>query len=409
MRTVIAVLSASLVLIRFIHAQEPSAIDYRFYGSAGSETHLTPGNKGSALNPEGILNIPLVSDSSDITLFGDIMAEDKRWKVHFKLRGANDGDGNDVTTGEVDEFYANYSVTSWMDLSVGRKIVNWGTGYGWNPTGVVNPPKDPRDPSDRLDAYKGVDQASVNLFAKGWALTGIAVPALPWPGRPAGEPLALGWAARGYRLIHGLDFAISASGGGALPHSQGLSLSRVFGKSLELHAETAAFQSALRFLPDAGGFEYQRRNYAELLFGLQYTFPRSVNVILEYYHNGGNPDLTQWQQFRQYTQSADVAAANGNAAMLALANQQFSVLNMGRDYLFARVAMPLVPRKLDFETIMIKSLRDGSAIVRPGVYWKLSANWTVYCLETEFLGSRSSEAGFVPIGREADLGFRFHF
>jgi hypothetical protein len=71
--------------------------------------------------------------------------------------------------------------------------------------------------------------------------------------------------------------------------------------------------------------------------------------------------------------------------------------------------MPLVPRKLDFETIMIKSLRDGSAIVRPGVYWKLSANWTVYCLETEFLGSRSSEAGFVPIGREADLGFRFHF
>jgi len=120
-------------------------------------------------------------------------------------------------------------------------------------------------------------------------------------------------------------------------------------------------------------------------------------VILEYYHNGGNPDLTQWQQFRQYTQSADVAAANGNAAMLALANQQFSVLNMGRDYLFARVAMPLVPRKLDFETIMIKSLRDGSAIVRPGVYWKLSANWTVYCLETEVQKRASCPLDVRPI------------
>ena len=42
--------------------------------------------------------------------------------------------------------------------------------------------------------------------------------------------------------------AVSASGGNGLPNSEGLSLARVFGNSLELHGEAAYISDTVRYL-----------------------------------------------------------------------------------------------------------------------------------------------------------------
>lgn len=402
-------LAFSVLLTASLFAQESEGIESKIYGSTGSEADSMPQNTSSLLNPGGFLKLPRWDDSSDITLFGDFTASDKRWKVHFKLRSQDDWDGRNSYGGEVNELYVNWSVNRWLDLSIGRKIEKWGTGYGWNPTGVVNPPKDPRDPNDRREAFKGVDQASIDLFLGGWDLTGMVVPVINWTGKTATSPLLVGWAARAYRLVWNTDVSFTASGGSGLPQSQGVSFSRVFGKALELHAEAAAFQNTLRLIPGTSGFEFSRDSNVKALVGGQYTFPNYLNVALEYYHNGSNLSANEWNQYRRYVDQGEADLASGNPVTLIQAAQQFSALSMGRDYAFLRAAWPIKQQKLDAETIIITSLRDGSAVIRPGLYWRLTPVVTLYCLQTEFIGSQRSELGFVPIRHETTLGFRFHF
>jgi hypothetical protein len=407
LRVVLA--GAGLLAAASLLAQENDGVESKIYGSIGSEAAATPQNGKSPLNPGGFLKIPLWADSSDVTVSGDFAAADKRWKIHFKLRGEDDWRGFNGYHGEVNELYLNWSVTRWMDFSIGRKIDKWGTGYGWNPTGVVNPLKDPRDPNDRREAFKGVDQASIDLFVKGWNVTGMIVPFIPWTGAPANQPVPLGWAARIYRLVYNTDVSVTASGGSGLPDSQGVSVSRVFGRALELHAEAASFHNTVRLAPGAGSFEFSRGSHVKALIGGQYTFPNHLNLTLEYYHNGSNLSASEWNQYRRYVDQGAADLALGNPLTLSLAAQQYSALSMGRDYAFLRAAWPLKAQKFDAETIVIASLRDGSSVIRPGLYWKVTPILTVYCLESEFIGSHRSEIGYVPIRRETDFGFRFHF
>ena len=38
-----------------------------------------------------------------------------------------------------------------FDFMLGRRIVRWGTGYAFSPAGVLDPPRDPTNPTDRLN------------------------------------------------------------------------------------------------------------------------------------------------------------------------------------------------------------------------------------------------------------------
>ncbi len=67
-----------------------SAQEIRVFGQADSEADITPANGASPLNPGNVLNVPLFADVSDLTLFGDVTANDKRWKIKLKLHASSD-------------------------------------------------------------------------------------------------------------------------------------------------------------------------------------------------------------------------------------------------------------------------------------------------------------------------------
>ncbi len=384
--------------------------DFRLFGSVGNETHLTPGNRSSRLNPGDFLNVPTVSNSLDFNLFSDLVPEDKSWKFHLKLRGANDWNReHTVTKLEVGELYYSVSLTSWLDVQAGRSIEKWGTGYAWNPTGVVNPRKNPSDPSDRRGLYRGVDNVQVDLFVHDWNVTLLAVPEIDWEGRHGKHLLATGWAARAYRLIQGVDFSVSASGGSGLPNSQGVSVSRVVGNALELHAEAAAFQDGVRFRPIAGVWTPETKKHLDLLLGGQYTFPRNVNVILEYYHSGNGLDSNEWQGYQHMVINAGHDLTEGNPVPLLLDNLYYSVLTMARDYAFGRFYWLFHHDKIEAEVLALTNLRDGSSLLRPGLYWKIHPNWSLYWLQGELLGGASTEFGHLQVSRVSDFGVRYHF
>ncbi len=385
------------------------AQDIRLYGEGGTEGHLTSANASSPLNPGNILGIQRRTDSSDVVLFGDVTSEDKKWKLQMKLRGSDEWQRDATSRFEVSELSFKYSVASWLDFRIGRKIERWGTGYAWNPTGVVNPPKNPADPTDRRNMFRGVDMAAADVFIKGWDITLMGVPEIDWTGKSGRHLLSSGWAARAYRLIKGTDVALTASGGNGLPNSRGLSLARVFGNALELHGEAAYLSDSVRLLPRSGNLALVRRPHAEVLLGGQYTFRNNVNVVGEFYHTGQGLSGREWLDFRSFAGSAYTRLQQGDVMPLMTSNSGFTPLQMSKNYTFLRVLWPIRLNKLEMETIVINSLRDGSALVRPGIRWKIATNWSLYCIYSEFIGNAQTEFGHIQIRRSTDIGIRYSF
>ena len=344
----------------FLAAVAAHAATFRLFGSAGAETHLVTADPSSPLNPGNFLAIPYRSSSADAVVFSDVAAEDKKWKMHLKLRAQSD-DAPRSTRGTLGEAYAQLAVRPWLDVTAGRRIEKWGTGYAWNPTGFLNPPKNPTDPTDRRSAYRGVDMVKAEIFVRD---TTVGIYAVPHA-----------WAARAYKLIAGTDVSLVATRGNA-----GASVARVFGDALELHGEVARSRAL------AGG---------------QYTFPHDVNLVIEVYHRGG---ATHWSEFRDQVAAAHDAMAAGDVVPLLLANRDYAPLQMESNYGFVRLYWPVW--HLSFETLAIRSLRDGSTVVRATGTWKLRGNVSLYVIQTEFAARPGAELDYVQVRRMTDAGLR---
>lgn len=79
----------------------------------------------------------------------------------------------------VKETYADLSVGD-FDFSAGRKIVRWGTGYAFTSAGVLDPPRDPTNPTDRLNVNQGRDMIKADYvhgpqaFTLAWSTAALA-------------------------------------------------------------------------------------------------------------------------------------------------------------------------------------------------------------------------------------------
>jgi hypothetical protein len=329
------------------------AATLRVFGSAGAESQLTPANTASPLNPDNVAGVPLQTNSADVSAFAEATGE--RWKMRVKLRAdASDRTSDRVRAGEA---FVQVRATEWLDVTAGRVIEKWGTGYAWTPTAFIGPARNPTDPNDRRSAYRGVDMIRADVFVKG---TNVSLYAIEG-GHVAG---------RVYRLVRGTDVSLVFR-----DRAAGVSLSRVFGDALELHGEVARDGGVLRVV--AGG---------------QYTFANNVNVVAEVYFGGDGLTASQWDAFR------GMAATD-----LRAANSAYAPLRMGRAYGFVRVA------REDLELIAISNLRDGSTIVRGTLAHKLHPNLSLYLIHTEFLGREDSEMDYLQVARVTTAGMRFYF
>ena len=196
----------------------------RVFGSAGAESQLTPANESSLLNPNNIAQVPLQTNVADASAFFEATPDSKRWKARVKLRASSSDRASDTIA--VGEAFVQLKAAPWLDVTAGRVIEKWGTGYGWTPTAFVGPARNPADPGDRRFANRGVDMLRADVFVRD---TNVSLYALR-DGR---------FAARVYRLIAGTDVSLVARSDDKV----GLSLSRVFGEGLEVHGEVTGSQA----------------------------------------------------------------------------------------------------------------------------------------------------------------------
>ncbi|MDP9360019.1 MAG: hypothetical protein M3P29_01070 [Acidobacteriota bacterium] len=351
-------------VVPMVGLESPTHVTFKVFGSAGAESQLTPANAASPLNPGNVARLPYRTSSGDAVAFFDAAPESRAWKLHLKLRGDAAEGGNQKAS--VGEAFLQLNLRPWLDVTLGRVIEKWGTGYAWNPTAFISPKKNPTDPTDRLSANRGLDMVRADVFVRG---TNVSVYAL--------EHSAV--AARVYRLVGGTDISLHFRRDGA-GTQQGVSAARVFGDALELHGEVA-------------------RRHA--LAGAQYTFKSNVNIVFELYHGGDGLDARAWLAFRLAADSAR------DETTIRAANAAYAPLRMARNYAFIRVDWP--HDKLDAELIAIANMRDGSLLARVTLTHKLRSNVSIYLIDTEFAGARASELAYMQVRRVTTAGAHFYF
>ena len=244
------------------------------------------------------------------------------------------------------EGYVRVSATPWLDVEGGKRLVRWGVGYGFSPTGVLDPPRIATDPGDRLGLREGMPLVRADLFRGETSLT-IAVAAPAWGRRHATLPPPSRLIALRVRRVWrgGLETALIGSASPNDRASFGGNVTHVLGQRLEWHAE-ALVHGNRRVLGE-------RRTISGAA-GLQYTLP-GVNVVLEYHRVG-----------------------TGHTSGGASSHQ-----------LFLRAARAGADVKITPELIVIRTLRSGQWTAVAGLGWNVHRRLDLYARATHVDGLRN--------------------
>jgi hypothetical protein len=186
----------------------------------------------------------------------------KRWTLASSMIGLVSTYGDSHAQVRVKETFAGLSAGD-FDFMVGRRIVRWGTGYAFTAAGVLDPPRVPTDPTDRLNVHQGRDMVKgdwvhgKHAFSLAWSSTALSSANLP--------NLRDTMAFRYNVLVHGFDTALIAGddrGGDAFG---AVTFTRVFGQAWEMHGEASW------------------REQGAVLLGGKYTTTSGITFIGEFF------------------------------------------------------------------------------------------------------------------------------
>ncbi len=251
-----------------------------------------------------------------------------------------------------------------FDFMVGRRIVRWGTGYAFSPAGVLDPPRDPTNPTDRLNLNQGRDMVKADYVHGPHALS------LVWSSAalaPAKSNLHDTTAFRYNILVHGFDTSLIAGddrGGDAFG---GLTFTRVFGQAWELHGEAAW------------------REQGAVLIGGKYTTTTGVSFIGEFYTPPNTP----------YYRDTAISPLAGR--------QHYAMLNAGKSRLRELPGW----KQWDLGASVVTNLDDRSYTVIVDATRRFGDHFSSYVHLGIPQGSKTSDYGAAPYSAATSAGVRF--
>ncbi len=287
----------------------------------------------------------------------------QRWSLSSSLVGIADTYTDTYTQLRVKEVYAGLSAGD-FDFTAGRRIVRWGTGYAFTAAGVLDPPRIPTNPTDRLNLNEGRDMIKADYdhgaqaFSLAWSTAALA---------PASANLHDTTAFRYNILMHGFDTSLIAGddrGGDAFG---GLTFTRVFGAAWELHGEAAW------------------REHEAVLLGAKYTTNSGITFIGEFFTA---PNIPYYQ---------DVT---------------FIPLNGRQHYLFLRAGKSRLRelpgwKQWDISISTVANLNDRSYTAVLDANRRFGNHFSSYLHMEIPAGRPTSEYGSTPYSAATSVGIRF--
>jgi hypothetical protein len=251
-----------------------------------------------------------------------------------------------------------------FDFTLGRRMVRWGTGYAFTATGVLDPPRNPTNPTDRLNLNEGRDMVKADYvhgphaFTLAWSTAALA---------PAVENLHDTTAFRYNVLVHGFDTALIAGddrGGDAFG---GLTFTRVLGESWEIHGEAAW------------------REHAAVVIGAKHTTASGVTFIAEYFTP---PNIPYYRDM----------------AISPLApRQNYLFFDAGKNRLRERPGW----KEWDLGAYMVANLNDRSFTAIFDANRRFGNHFSTYFHMEIPAGKPTSDYGSTPYSAATSMGVRF--
>lgn len=327
------------------------------------------------------------------------------------------------------EIAFDYSLSDAVDITVGKKILKWGTGYAFNPTGVVEPQRSPSDPSDRLGQNEGSKLASVDFFAGKSSLTFVYVNdsrTESWKWRWGTQEFAM----RAYTFVSGLDLSLVGHYREGDRMELGTNWSYVIGNDLEIHGEflgkqgsstlyhqiitTDNDQQMFSSYPYAALYDNSREIFYKFLIGGQLTFENGINIAIEFYRNTEGLSTTQWKRWMEFVKfQSDIQRGlipvspeliDPSHYNLLWALQTLSPRGAMRDYCFGREYWGI--ECWTIELIQFVNAQDLSAVIIPTVSFKVSDIFSTYGRLSVFTGNNESEFGALFYKTTFSLGMQ---
>jgi len=263
----------------------------------------------------------------------------------------------------VKEAYAGLSAGD-FDFTAGRRIVRWGTGYAFTPAGVLDPPRDPTNPTDRLNVNVGRDMVKADVVRGSQALQIAWSSALLEKAKMQAHDTV---AARYNVLVHGFDTCLIAGddrGGDAFG---AITFTRVLGQAWEVHGEGVW------------------REQAATVLGGKYTLTSGVTFIGEFY----TPPNTSFYR------SSTLQAQSGR--------QHYIFFDVAKSRLRERPGW----KEWDLGAYAVANLNDRSATVIFDATRRFGNHFSAYLHVEAPQGSRTSEYGATPYTAATSMGVRF--
>ena len=320
------------------------------------------------------------------------------------------------------ELYLSLSPKPYFNVLAGKKRITWGSGFAYNPTDLINPPKDPTDPNFqragnwllRLEAP--FEHCTLTALAAPQALynsSGLPYAVLRYPSyAPASGPDTRDehahylLAGRLYLLAADTDinviyyFSNYYQDDFSRKSRFGLSFARYFWTDYELHAEALITRGSPRSFPNhacaalgascdtqpgfAPGKLDARRVYPRIIVGTRRQFANEALASLEYYYQGDGYTPTEFSDAvmlmaRSQATSAGQSTSDTASTNAASLPQRYSFNTMRRHYLIGSYNQPRIRDDWTLGVVVIAGLEDWSGLVSPSVAWS-SAEWLTLSL-----------------------------
>jgi len=287
----------------------------------------------------------------------------ERLTVSSSLIGIADTYTHTTTQLRVKETFAGVSAGD-FDFMAGRRMVRWGTGYAFTAAGVLDPPRVPTNPTDRLNLNQGRDMVKgdwvrgPHAITVAWSTAALA---------PASSNAHDTTAFRYNVLVHGFDTALIAGddrGGDAFG---ALTFTRVFGQAWELHGEGAW------------------REQGAVLLGGKYITQSGITFIGEFYTPPNIP----------YYRDMTVSPLAGR--------QHYAFFDVAKSRLRERPGW----KEWDLDAYLVANLNDRSYTAAFDANRRFGNRFSAYMHLEAPAGSKTSEYGITPYATATSLGVRF--
>jgi hypothetical protein len=300
---------------------------------------------------------------------------DQRWRFSLSLSGLFAAGAQQNVRLRVREAYVGMEAAE-FGLIAGKRILRWGVGYAFTATGVLDPPRVPTDPGDRLNLNEGRELAQLDWVHGAHAVTVVwAGAGLVQQHRPGMRETA---ALRYNALLAGFDLSLIAARDRGLPATVGANFTRVLGDAVELHGEAAW------------------RERASFLFGGKYTRRGGFLIVAEYYTPGQSMNSIRRQVFE-----ADQAARQSDALVARRGQYTFLMVSKSR--------LRELPgwKEWDLSASMVVNWNDRSRMIILDATRRIRNRFSLYGRAQVPAGDRTrSEYGMIPYTALLSTGFR---